>query len=394
MSASLAHPVPKQLAAACSPLEQWLRWEEQSNLLGFRVSTEPVPLCVAEAPAEALTLDIAPGTPAALVRRFVRGERVLFPKHPLNRDASVAFFDAPVVERWPARFTSSRTLAIVSDAALPISVKLATDRPHPDFTQPEKTQLREEARDAIANSARIARIDAALGADPRLRIARELIVAMVRGSESGFIVRDLRPFADGNYYLPAFSLPWCGREIAARHGEGFETFWARHYAAAVGRAKALLVARYGLQYETPNPQNLLLQLDANWLPTGQVVLRDIGDANPIAPMLGAPDRPWGQPAGPLRPETANSFWAFDADETKIAGDVLAEWHAIHDRAYLAELVAFLGLPARLAAAPAPVAFAALCELLASEAGAALAAAGFERQRRRPSTSLGLAALFA
>ncbi len=394
MSTSPAHPTPQQLASSRSALEQWLRWEEQSNLLGFRVSTEPVPLCVAEAPAEAFTLDIAPGTPPALVRRFVRGDRVFFPKHPLNRDASVAFFDAPVAERWQARFTSSRTLAIVSDPLLPISVKLATDRPHPDFTQPEKTELREEARDAVANSARIARIDAALGADPRLRIARELIVAMVRGSESGFLVRDLRSFADGNFYLPAFSLPWCGREIAARHGEAFETFWARHYAAAVGRAKALLVARYGLQYETPNPQNLLLQLDANWLPTGQVVLRDVGDANPIAPAMAALDRPWGTPAGPLRPETANSFWAFDTDEMKIPGDVLAEWYAIHDRAYLAEIVAFLGLPASYAAAPAPEAFAALGALLASEAGAALAAAGFERHRRQPGAAFALAAFVA
>lgn len=380
-------PLAFSAGGPCSPLEQWLRWEEQANLVGFRVSTEPQSLEVSELPAEAVTLDIAPGTPTALVRRFLRDGRVLLPKHPLNQDASVVGFDAPVVERWSARFTSSRTLAVVDDPQLPFSVKLATDHPHPDFAQPEKTRLGEEARDAIANSARVARIDAALGPDARLRIARESIVVMVRGSETGFLVRDLRPLADGHYYLPGFSLPWCGRAIAALHGEAFETFWARHYAAAVGRAKALLVARYGLQYETPNPQNLLLQLDARLLPTGQVLLRDVGDANPLCREMGAPDRPWGAPADALRPETTNSFWAFDSDEMKIPAEVLAEWYAIHDRAYLAELAAFLALPSELAAGAAPDAFAALSALLATEHGAALAAAGFERRRRRPAGML-------
>ncbi len=378
----------------CGPLEQWLHWEEQANLVGFRVSTEPIELAVSEVPADAVTIDVAPGTPIALLRRFVRGDRVLLPKHPLNRDASVAFFDAPIAERWSARFTSSRTLALVGEPLLPISVKLATDHPHPDFVQPEKTKLGEEARDAIGNSARIARVDAALGWDARLRIACEVIVVMVRGSETGFLVRDLRPLADGHYYLPGLSLPWCGRAIAALHGEPFETFWGRHYAAAVGRAKAQLLARYGLQYETPNPQNLLLQLDAKLRPTGQVLLRDVGDANSVLKEMGAPDRPWGPPAEALRPETANSFWAFDTDEMKISADVLADWYAIHDRAYLAELVGFLGLPSALALQPAAEAFTALSALLASEAGATLAAAGFERRRRRSAAVLAPAAFAA
>jgi len=272
-------------------------------------------------------------------------------------------------------------------------VKLPTDHPHPDFAQPEKTRLREEARDALLNSALIARVDAALGVDPALRLLREVLVVMLRGSESGFLVRDLQPLADGNYYLPGFALPWCGREIAALHREPFDAFWGRHYAAAVGRAKAKLVARYALQYETPNPQNLLLQLDARLRPTGQVVFRDIGDANSLVATRSAPDRPWGAPAVALTPETANSFWAFDADERQIAPDTLSAWHALHDRAYLAELVAFLGLPARLALLPAAEALAELSALLGSESGARLAADGFEHQRRRsPATDTQFTAL--
>src|SRR5262245_6188623 len=88
-----ASKVPEQLFAwGGGPLAQWLAWEERANLRGFRVSTDPVPLEVVDVPAESLTIDVAPGTPGALVRRFVRGERVLLPKHPLNRDAEVAYF--------------------------------------------------------------------------------------------------------------------------------------------------------------------------------------------------------------------------------------------------------------------------------------------------------------
>ena len=44
------------------------------------------------------------------------------------------------------------------------------------------------------------------------------IAVSVPGSESAFLVRDLTPMQDGNFYLPALSLPWVGRQIASRHG--------------------------------------------------------------------------------------------------------------------------------------------------------------------------------
>jgi hypothetical protein len=382
---SLAPAAPALRGEPLPPLARWLRWEQEANLRGFRASAAPVQIEVAALPVEALEIDLAPGAPLALLRRFLGGDRMLFPKHPLNQDASVACFAAPPVTRWTAHFTSSRSLALLDAPGLPISLKLSTDHPHPEIVQPEKTKLREEARDALRNSALIARVDAVLGADPALRVLRELLVVMVRGGESGFLVRDLRPLADGHHYLPGFALPFSGRAIAELHGEPFDAFWSKHYGAAVGRAKAKLLARYGLQYETPNPQNLLLQLDAQLGPTGQVVFRDIGDGNSIVQRLGAPDRPWGGAVrAALAPETANSFWAFDAEEAGIAAEVLERWRAEHDRAYVAELVSFLELPPQLAALPSAEALAALGVLLVGEEGQRLARDGFERRRRRPS----------
>ena len=143
------------------PVAQWLDWEEQANLIGFRVSTVPVEVALSKIDRDALEIFVLPGAPDEIVKRFVRGRTVLCARHPLNRDPAVGWQTTPVAERWSARFTSSRTLAMFgpeSGAGL-FSLKLATDHPHPDFLQPEKTKLRSEAMDAVRWAFHLERID-------------------------------------------------------------------------------------------------------------------------------------------------------------------------------------------------------------------------------------------
>lgn len=322
------------------PVAQWLDWEQQANLVGFRASTLPVEVEVASVPRDELEVHILPGAPAEIVDRFLRGDRVCFPRHPLNRDASVAFWEAPAVERWSARFTSSRTLAMPgpeSGAAL-FSLKLATDHPHPDFLQPEKTKLREEAVGTVQWVRALARIDRLLGPLAEVALVSEVLVVLAAGRESGFMVRDLRLLQDGHYYLPALSLPFVGPQIARAHGEAFASFWGRYFATPVGRAKARLFARYGLWYETPNPQNVVLQLGRNAAPTGLVVFRDLGDAECATDAFLAEGVPFTRVVAALRPETRNSFWAFgEAGEHAVDAATLETWYALHDDAYYGEL---------------------------------------------------------
>jgi hypothetical protein len=362
------------------PIEQWLRWEEQANLPGFRTSTLPLDLRIAAIAAERLEVHVADSAPREIERRFFRRGLVLYPKHPLNTDPSVAFFEEPTAEVWQARFTSSRTLVIAGAAGSALcSVKLPTDHPHHDFLQPEKTKLRQEARDALRWTALFERVDAAIGPDPALLLIREVIAVLVPGSESGFLVRDLSPLQDGSFYLPALSLPWWGRQIASLHGEGFESFWGACYAEAVGRAKAKLLMRYGLQYETPNPQNLLIQLGTDLRPTGVIVLRDLGDLNPVAPLADSGVAPWTHLHAELEPETQNSFWAFDgADEQRVPAATLADWYERHDLAYQAELrsFCFAGAPAETGV---PIGLAAWTAFLRSELGAGVIRRAFERK---------------
>jgi hypothetical protein len=322
------------------PVAQWLEWEAQANLVGYRTRTEPVEVEVCWVPREALEIHVLPRAPAEIVDQFLRPEHVCFPRHPLNADPTVAWFDAPVRERWAARFTSSRTLALPGpeSGARLSSLKLATDHPHPDFLQPEKTKLREEAVDAVKWVDAIDRIDALLEPLEGVALVCEVLVVLVADGESGFMVRDLRLFQDGHYYLPALSIPFVGPQIARKLSEDFEALFGRHFAEAIGRAKAALFARYGLWYETPIPQNLVLQLDLELRPTGTLVFRDVGDGEFGTDALTATDLPWTRLLADLRPETTTSFWAFgEAGAHAIAADVLERWYARHDDAYYGEL---------------------------------------------------------
>jgi hypothetical protein len=321
-------------------VEQWLDWEQQANLIGFRTDTRPVEVELSEIDRDELEIYVLPGAPPEIVDRFLRGDKIRCARHPLNQDPSVAWSATPVDARWSARFTSSRTLAmfgIESGEAL-FSLKLATDHPHPAFHQPEKTKLREEAIGAVDWIRVMARIDTQLGPITGLHLITDVLVVMARGGESGFMVRDLRLFQDGNYSLPALSLPFVGRQIARRSGQPFDAFWARHYAEPVGLAKARLFLRYGMWFETPNPQNLLIRLEPCLRPLPGIVFRDVGDAECSTDAFTSKGAPWTKLESDLRPETKNSFWAFsEAGVNSIGNPILEAWYARHDDAYFGEL---------------------------------------------------------
>ena len=321
------------------PVALWLHWEQQANLIGFRVTPQPFELELAAVSRDDVEIRLACGRRHPVVRRFVRGKRVLIPRHPLNSDPEVAFFHEPCAERWVARYTSSRTIAV---PGVPLfSVKLPTDHPHPDFIQPEKTRVREEALDALRWMELLERVNALLPPEPSLLVIREALVILVPGSESAVVVRDLSPFRRGRYYLPGLSIPWVGHALAHRHGADFAEFWAEHYAAPTGRAKAALFARSGLQQTTPNPQNMLVELDGDLRPTGRIALRDIGDADCATNALECAQGAWTQLLGELKPEFQNSFWAFgEAGERSVEPAILARWYGAHERAYFETLARY------------------------------------------------------
>ncbi|MBC7691079.1 MAG: hypothetical protein H7222_04870 [Methylotenera sp.] len=102
------------------------------------------------------------------------------------------------------------------------------------------------------------------------------------GLDQAMLVRSLGDLPHGsNYYLPGFSAMHdaTGRAIALMNGStNPEQFWNEHYNKALGRAVAEFNAHYGLTYDSPHSQNFMIELDANFKPTGKIVFRDFGDS--------------------------------------------------------------------------------------------------------------------
>lgn len=112
-----------------------------------------------------------------------------------------------------------------------------------------------------------------------------------RKKGDGFLVRDLSSLDPRRIYIPALSIPFLDKNLKVLKDRfecfpkiKWQNFWKVNYAELLGWAKALLLIRYGLQLETPNAQNFLLEFEPTGgapKPTGRIFIRDIGDALPL-----------------------------------------------------------------------------------------------------------------
>ena len=161
-----------------------------------------------------------------------------------------------------AGVTASRSLSLEQDPRQRYTIKLATDtvqERNPGY-EPGKLRTEYDIAAAIARADFITKRDEKLGPPKGYVILHDVLTVADKKSGRGYIVRDISLLNDGHYYLPAFAIPVLGREIAAHNLKDFDSFWQQHYAEPLGRFKADFLLRYGLQMETPNAQNFLIQL--------------------------------------------------------------------------------------------------------------------------------------
>lgn len=118
----------------------------------------------------------------------------------------------------------------------------------------------------------------------------------------GYQIRSLRGMRADREYFPPLSIPFVritagkvdqassadfsvsGRTVTAESAfpqiddpsNEWKDFWKRHYAEALGRAKAKILLDYGLQSFGGNAQNYLLEMN-DGVPNGRVIFRDMGD---------------------------------------------------------------------------------------------------------------------
>lgn len=347
----LSSPANENSAQLSQQLKLWLNWEQNSNLLLWRQGADRLDMLSTLVPSEAVTLEILDKQPESeLLSSLVgQGSRLRWFKHPRNGDSRVPFFsqanDGPVLQ---THRTASRSVVFLLEGQA-FSMKVPTDHPCSEVNgiQSDKSDMKGDTLFAIRRSQWLEKVDQELGLDPEFYFLREMATVYEKATKNGFVIRDLRPLQDGNYYLPAFSIPFVGAEIAKLNGENYFPFWKKHYAAAVGAAKAKLLLRYGLEMETPNPQNVLIQLDTNFKPTGKIIFRDVSDTDfvrTVAEALGMKDQikeeeQWGYPPH----EKIDTKWylsvvRFDQEGTHLLkGQWARSWFYAHNKAFINEI---------------------------------------------------------
>lgn len=340
----------EHLLTEASTARQWLSWEQKANVEIYRKASRPIAFDSHEIPRAQVEIWRSSTIKPTIENLFLNQDLVRWPKHPFNQDARVPFADTPVTSKNWRDFSLSASRSVV-DLEHQISMKVGTDHPHglEGPSEPDKALMADDIQAAILRMQHIDDVDRKAPLEPLDPLILKEVMAVVDPvSREGFMVRDLSPLFNGHHYLPAFSLPFVGESIAKSLGAEPLEFWREHYAKALGRAKARLLLRYGLQLETPNPQNILIQLDAEFRPTGRLVIRDIADTEfvgPIAHALGfsdklTEDKNWGFEASPhLHPNWWNSSMHF---EVWLKSGSLESWAQAHDEAYIEELAQAIG----------------------------------------------------
>lgn len=334
---------------------QWLRWEQTANFSPFHKPTEAFSLPIVNVKKEGLRIEVDKDTPSNFVKFVDKGNgTVEWFKHPYNTNNIVPFTSTPHTATAPAYFTASRSIALGAQFR-GLTIKLGTDRPHgpKGELQTKKADTADDVRSALLHTAHLKHMDVELGKDPEFLMLPEVMTVASEKSLVGYVVRDVRAMDSGHYYLPALSIPYVGREIAKLNNKSFEEFWQTNYAELLGRAKARMLLRYGLQMETPNSQNMLIQLDRNLEPTGRIFFRDISDAlyvDVVAKGLGfhkeiaADIKETFDPHTYIQPYWSNSSWRFnEAGDKSVDNVTLKKWGLVHNQAYRMHLEKELGV---------------------------------------------------
>jgi hypothetical protein len=331
-----------------NPSEQFLLWEETANEPKYTQSTLAIPMHFKQIDRAFARVLRAGKTPAEIERVFFFKDKVLFPEHPLNTSRNITFSDIKPSLTINARLTSSRSVAVLHDGEIAYSVKIPTDHVTPNKLSAGKLDMGADIVCGIKRSQYIIDVDHSRVLPRNLIFLKESIGVVDPKTKSGMLVRDLSPLADGNYYLPAFSIPHVGNRIATLNSAEFESFWGKYYLESMGRAKAELLLRYGLELENPHAQNMLIQIGKNMKPTGVIVFRDISDTRMVESVAHAmgedatlnSDRALNLPVTKTIQPFINGYSTAGFDISK---DVLDRWNSQENSAYFSEIRRLLNL---------------------------------------------------
>jgi hypothetical protein len=338
-------------------LEKWLEWETSRAFEAFEPEFKVSPVKLSLVPLKEVDVKRSARLPSELESTFLRGDQVLWPKHPYNTVEITPFFKAPELpEKIRAWHTTSRSMVTTIDGKV-YGLKMPTNHPFgPNrVEQINKAFPKESMLSSMRRTEIIERIDARLGPDPDLILLKDIFTVTDKITGHGFSIRDLRPLNDGHYYFPAQMLPTVGYDLAQKNGLSFGDFVKNFWARPLGKLQAKLLFRYGIEYNPINPQNFLIQLDRNLKPTGKLACRDLGDSfqvESISKALGLgseveKDRALGLNVfAKANPSKKGEYlaWGFNVVSPELIITVTRQgWMDAHDDAFIEELEKLLGV---------------------------------------------------
>ncbi len=271
---------------ALSPMEQNLIWETEGNfMLSEQRTSVPIPIEVKLLSANQVRISTAHSVPEWIRQLFFKGDTVLVPTHPFNREKKIVPF---LLEKnsqfeWTGFLTASRTM-ILFYGKHAISIKMPTDYASPsNLNRPafEKANMKEDVLQGIARSKHIEEIDQRIGTDPRLVVLKDVLAIADPKTGNGITARDLTPLMDGYLYLPGTATV----NVMKTQGEEklFEAL--KKSATNQGVGQALLLIRYGLVMEFPHRQNSLDRLNQDMEMLNTVVVRDMADTQTVKSII-------------------------------------------------------------------------------------------------------------
>lgn len=333
-----------------TPLQQNIYWEQQANVKKFRRQIEPVDMkLIPYNKKDVQSWVVGNGQMSQQAQnapqKFYdkKNKIVYFPLHPRNESHEIhwAKKDHLLKGKFRERIkkskvleTASRTLYLIDEDSM-IAVKPPTDRMvNADgivTRQDIKSHLHIGIRASRERSTVVSLIDSHINKDPQLHLMKEIgwfrLHKKIDPSRNGFMLRDISILDNGNYYLPGFSIPYAGKEIAEMKSVDSLKYWQEHYAYRLGRLKGKLLIRYGIQMVTPNSQNFLIEMDSDYNPTGTIAMRDLEDtwivpavanviikAHNLDQKLFRHWKSWDNNYNFLRPFWANSVYMFNDSE--------------------------------------------------------------------------------
>lgn len=348
------------------PFDQWREWEQLYNAPEFRKTSTSIKLEYTDIDPSDLNIyqfDSKVSMPFFLKSAYPQKIHWFF--HPHNTSTQIPFQNLPKLGNIPVYYQASRSLTYFSNSESIYSIKLGTNRPHLPYGPYDgferlKISTKMDLHQAITRMKLINSIDQASKPDPYLILAKEIFAIEDKNTGEAYLVRDLNFLKNPNYYLPGFSIPYLAGIIAKINKQSVQQFWGNAYAQALGRAKARLLIRYGLQFETPHPQNILIEFDSKMRPTGRIVFRDLSDTKMITPVvkaLGFDDLlSEDLNRGIVADNQIEALWRYSSNQflsksiiddltynNEISFQTVTDWKVIHDEAFKKEIREAYGL---------------------------------------------------